>query len=77
MSATLLQLPKFCADNDTDRSVWWHYLIVHIPDEFDPDIGNNAFMLIDGGSNDNPESTPDPSDSFIMFTGIMAVSTKT
>lgn len=65
------------ADNDTDRSIWWHFLVVHIPDEFDPQVGNNGYVLIDGGGNDSPDSTPDTDDTFVLFTGIMAASTKT
>jgi len=59
-------------DDDTDRSIWWHSLVVHIPDEIDPEMAGNAFLLIDGGSNDNPEQTPDYSDAFVMLTGLMA-----
>ena len=64
-------------DADTDRSVWWHFLIVHVPDEFDPDIGHNGYVLIDGGDNDNPEQLPDHSDNFVALTGLMADATKT
>jgi len=46
--------------------------VVHIPDEIDPEMAGNAFLLIDGGSNDNPEQTPDYSDAFVMLTGLMA-----
>ena len=63
-------------DADTDRSVWWHFLVIHIPDEIDPDLANTGYLLIDGGSNDNPEGTPDMTDSFVMLTGLMADATK-
>ena len=33
----------------SDRPIWWHYLTVTIPDKIN--YTNGAFMLIDGGNN--------------------------
>ena len=63
-------------DADTDRSVWWHYLVVHIPNEFDPDIGNSGYIFIDGGSN-NALETPDKTDHSVVMTGLISDATKT
>nr|XP_002128778.1 autocrine proliferation repressor protein A [Ciona intestinalis] len=67
---------QWLTPNDTDRSLWWHFVIVHVPDEFDPALSNSAFLLIDGGGNDNPDNPPEITDTFVMFTGLMAESSK-
>ena len=36
-------------DADVDRSVWWHYLVIMIPDKIQ--ITDTAFLYITGGSN--------------------------
>lgn len=38
-------------DNDVTRSVWWHELVINIPNKFNPAMQKSAYMLIDGGSN--------------------------
>ncbi|XP_071814824.1 autocrine proliferation repressor protein A-like [Apostichopus japonicus] len=44
-------------ENVTSQHIWWHYLIVTIPDVIEmPDVG---FLYVTGGSNTN--SPPDPS----------------
>lgn len=46
---------------DSDRSVWWHYIQVIVPNDLDLSLGNVAMMYINGGSNNDPTPTlPDP-----------------
>ncbi|XP_072027742.1 autocrine proliferation repressor protein A-like [Amphiura filiformis] len=61
---------KWLTDNDSDRSIWWHYLMVTIPDEVRyPDA---AYMYITGGGNGGP---PDPlGDDEVLFTSLTAAS---
>ncbi|CAK8676928.1 unnamed protein product [Clavelina lepadiformis] len=66
---------KWLTENDTDRSIWWHWLVVNIPDEFDPSMANSGYLLIDGGDNDNTEQIPDVTDTFVAMTGLMADAT--
>ena len=37
------------SDSECDRSVWWHYLVICIPDDIV--ISDSCFMYITGGSN--------------------------
>jgi len=55
----------------TDRPVWWHYVVVHIPEN--RVYQDSAFFLIDGGSND--VGPPGMTDSVIQATFQMALST--
>ena len=36
---------------DVDRSVWWHYLVINIPDNIQ--FTDTAFIFITGGSNED------------------------
>lgn len=56
-----------------DRSIWFHYLVVNIPDNFDPAMQSHGMMLIDGGG--NGPTPPDNTDTFVEFMRILAVST--
>lgn len=64
---------RWLTDNDTDRSIWWHYLVVNIPDKFDSQMENSGFLFIDGGS--NTDSAPDPTNTFVEFMALVADST--
>ena len=64
---------NFLPDNDTDRSLWWHYLVVNIPDVFDPKMENSGFLFIDGGS--NTDAPPEPTNTFAEFMALVADST--
>ena len=59
------------------RSIWWHYLTVHVPNDMsDADMRKSGYLFIDGGSNDNPADVPDETDSMLLFTGMLAATTK-
>eukprot|EP00058_Branchiostoma_floridae_P004655 XP_002590143.1 hypothetical protein BRAFLDRAFT_90877 [Branchiostoma floridae] len=45
---------QWLSEDDVDRPIWWHFLTVTIPDNMShPEA---AFLYIDDGDNDNPES---------------------
>ena len=70
----------------SNRPIWWHYLCISIPHKFTRP--NSAFMLIDGGSNNNGYEKiwikiktnlfdyrlPTPQDNFVSLTSMFAVS---
>nr|XP_039256779.1 autocrine proliferation repressor protein A-like [Styela clava] len=64
---------RWLTDADTTRSIWWHYLIINIPDVFDPAMENSGYLLIDGGG--NTDTPPDTTDTFVEFMSLIAVST--
>jgi len=68
---------KWLTEKETNRPVWWHYLTIHIPHEFpDEDMKKSGYLFIDGGNNDNPLNVPDETDNMLMFTGLLAATTK-
>ena len=36
---------------EVSRAIWWHYLVINIPDEIE--FGDTGFLYITGGSNTN------------------------
>ena len=36
---------------EVSRSIWWHYLVINIPDQID--FKDTGFLYITGGSNHN------------------------
>ena len=65
-----------CSDAEVDRSIWWHFLVVHVPDVIDPALSNSGYLFIDGDGNDNPEQTPPIDDPFLILTGLIADGSK-
>ncbi|XP_078610552.1 autocrine proliferation repressor protein A-like isoform X1 [Branchiostoma floridae x Branchiostoma japonicum] len=64
---------QWLTEDDVDRSIWWHFLTVTIPDNMShPDA---AFMYIDGGFNNEPERLPGHYDNMIGLTHMFALST--
>lgn len=61
---------------ESDRSVWWHHLVVIIPKEVDPDYEDKAFLYITGGDNNNPNSFPDATDEDVFVTSTICVAAK-
>lgn len=41
----------YIIENDVDRSVWWHYLVIFVPEKVV--ITDTAFIYVTGGSNTN------------------------
>lgn len=66
---------NFATEKEVSRSIWWHYLVIHVPDEIDPDLQNAGFLFIDGDEN-KPEP-PKPDDIFVELFRLVAVSSKT
>jgi len=61
---------KWFDETFSNRPIWWHYLCISVPHKLTrPDA---AFMLIDGGSNNN--GLPKPEDNFVSLTSMFAVS---
>ena len=63
-------------DAEVDRSVWWHFLVIHIPDAIDPSFAKTGYLFIDGDGNDHPEETPPIDDPFLIVTGLISDQTK-
>ncbi|CAF3515250.1 unnamed protein product [Adineta steineri] len=61
---------KWFDEKFSSRPIWWHYLCISVPHKLTRP--NNAFMLIDGGSNNN--GLPKPQDNFVSLTSMFAVS---
>jgi len=61
---------KWLDETVTNRPIWWHYLCISVPHKLTRP--NSAFMLIDGGGNDN--GVPKPEDNFVSLTSMFAVS---
>ncbi len=39
----------YLTENDSDRSIWWHYIVITVPDEIKhPDV---SFVYVTGGKN--------------------------
>ncbi|CAF1644495.1 unnamed protein product [Adineta ricciae] len=62
---------KWFDEKFSSRPIWWHYLCISVPHKLTRP--NTAFMLIDGGSNNN--GLPKPQDNFVSLTSMFAVST--
>jgi PhoPQ-activated pathogenicity-related protein len=56
---------------DVTRSIWWHYLVVIIPDNLD--FKNNATLWITGGSNTG--GLPSAKDEDIALSAAIAMGT--
>ncbi|CAF1051330.1 unnamed protein product [Rotaria magnacalcarata] len=52
------------------RSIWWHFLCITVPNNLTRP--NSAFMLIDGGSNN--DAIPKPEDNFVALTSMLGAS---
>lgn len=52
---------RWLDDKKVSRSVWWHYVVLFVPDEPEPRFLENAFMYITGSSNN--DARPPPIDS--------------
>lgn len=50
---------RWLTDEDTTRSLWWHFLVVIVPSNYNPATARNATLWITDGRNDHPEETPD------------------
>lgn len=49
---------RWLTDADTSMSLWWHYLVVIVPSNYDPSTARNATLWITDGKNNNPDETP-------------------
>lgn len=49
---------RWLTDADTSRSLWWHYLVVIVPSNYNPDTARNATLWITDGDNDSPDELP-------------------
>jgi PhoPQ-activated pathogenicity-related protein len=56
---------------EVSRSIWWHYLVINIPDQVD--FKDTGFLYITGGS--NHAGRPDITSSDCLLTTLMAVGT--
>ena len=45
---------RWLTDEDTTRSLWWHYLVVIVPSNYNPSTARNATLWITDGNNDDP-----------------------
>ncbi|CAF1622101.1 unnamed protein product [Rotaria magnacalcarata] len=61
---------KWLDETFSNRPIWWHYLCISVPHKITRP--NSAFMLIDGGSNNN--GMPKPQDNFVALTSMFAAS---
>jgi PhoPQ-activated pathogenicity-related protein len=59
-------------DNDSDRSIWWHYLVICIP--HDIELSGSAFMYITGGSNSGT-GRPDKESVDMLLTTALCITT--
>ncbi|XP_043924075.1 autocrine proliferation repressor protein A-like [Protopterus annectens] len=66
---------KWLDETHVDQPIWWHYLSITVPDKVTPGLEDTAFMFINGGK--NHQKPPAPSDDFVAFTTLLAVSTGT
>lgn len=49
---------RWLTDADTTRSLWWHYLVVIVPSNYNPSFARNATLWITDGDNDSPDELP-------------------
>jgi PhoPQ-activated pathogenicity-related protein len=49
---------RWLTDADTTRSLWWHYLVVIVPSNYNKDTHNNGTLWITDGDNESPEELP-------------------
>jgi PhoPQ-activated pathogenicity-related protein len=49
---------RWLTDADTTRSLWWHYLVVIVPSNYNPEFARNATLWITDGDNDSPDELP-------------------
>ena len=49
---------RWLTDADTTRSLWWHYLVVIVPSNYNKDFRRNGTLWITDGSNDHPDELP-------------------
>eukprot|EP00759_Apiculatamorpha_spiralis_P003195 PhF_6_TR11541/c0_g1_i2/m.18534 len=61
-----------------DRTVWWHHLVVVIPDVINPQAKSfGGLLYITGNSNNNPNDYPSATDEDIIVCASIAVASKT
>jgi len=49
---------RWLTDDDTDRSIWWHFFVVIVPSNYDPSTARNGTLWITDGKNDHPDEYP-------------------
>jgi PhoPQ-activated pathogenicity-related protein len=49
---------RWLTDADTTRSLWWHFFVIIIPDNYDASHPNNGTLWITDGNNDHPDEFP-------------------
>lgn len=64
---------RWLTDNDTTRSLWWHYLLVIVPSNYDADHPQNATLWITDGK--NTDSMPTRSNYNVLVASEMAMGT--
>lgn len=52
---------RWLDDTKVSRSVWWHFVVLFVPDEPEPRFLENGFLYITGSSNN--DARPPPIDS--------------
>jgi len=50
---------RWLTDADTSMSLWWHYLVVIVPSNYDASTPRNGTLWITDGTNNHPEDIPD------------------
>ncbi len=59
------------APHSPSKSLWWHYLVVIVPNAVQ--WTRNASLYITGGGNDNPSDLPKAGDEDIVVAGTLAM----
>ena len=50
---------RWLTDADSDRSIWWHWLVVVVPSNYNEHTSRNGTLWITDGKNDHPDEVPD------------------
>ena len=66
---------KWLTENDTDRSIWWHYMAIIIPDNLNPAWLNRGLMYMTGG--DNNADIPKITSEDLLVSAILAQTCET
>lgn len=66
---------RWLTDADVDRSVWWHWQAIIVPDNLHPEFAKNALLYMTGGSNGGSPAKKDNAD--LVMGAILAQTTQT
>ena len=66
---------RWLTDADTTRSLWWHFLVVIVPSNYNEATARNATLWITDGNNNSPDELPTRTNYNMVIASELAMGT--